>query len=168
MRMILVASTAFALIHLAACSGATIDGGTTSGTIDSGAKAPDDAGGGDSGSRPCMGDPSCNADPQMSALAGSCSAGKCSCNPGYSLLVSGKCGRGGGLGRSCTTTNECASGFECLDVIAHPTADQCQVVGKQCTVSCDPSSQSSCSSLGSGVLCFAGCTAGVGSCGATL
>lgn len=161
-----------AALLLAGCSGSALDGGKTN---DAGAAASDAGTSGETGSvattggaTTCKADPECNDIATQSSLSGACDNGRCKCVSGASLVPGGKCRPGPGLGAACKTTDDCAAGLECLDFAVHPKEGGCQIMGKQCTIACNASAQSSCSDVfGPGIMCFAGCSGNAGICGQT-
>lgn len=156
----------FPLVLVSACSGSALDAGNNA---DAGAGAADAASTGDNSVAMCTTDAECNDDSTQSRLSGKCDAGRCKCLSGDHLVPGGRCRTAAGVGTSCTKTEDCYAGLECLDFAVHPKDGACQVVGKQCTIACDSAAQrSACSAeFGPGVLCFAGCTGTQGICGLT-
>lgn len=160
----------FPFVLVAACSGSTLDGGKTSdaGASDA-ASAADGADAPSTSGAICTTDAECNDDATQNRLSGKCEAGRCKCLSGDHLVPGGRCRAAAGVGASCAKTEDCYAGLECLDFAVHPKDAPCQVVGKQCTASCNATDQRSvCTDVfGPGVLCFAGCTGTQGICGLT-
>lgn len=156
-----------------ACGGDQLDAGTNDAAPAPDAGASDSASSAESGvvgATPCTvgSDQTCNHDPAVSAIYGTCTkSGRCECKPGFQLYPGGKCGKGpGGLGSSCTSGADCKEGMECLEFTAHPKPGECNVVSKMCTFACDDSAQAATceNSFGSRVRCFAGCEGTAGIC----
>ncbi|HTR49341.1 MAG TPA: hypothetical protein VMJ10_01460 [Kofleriaceae bacterium] len=69
-------------------------------------------------------------------------------------------------GEACQQQSDCEASLDCLD-IGQFAGTTCTVVGKICSVTCTSASDPSCTMLGSGYTCLAGCGSDPMVCAAT-